>query len=167
MRRGVSARTARRQWPAMKPRRRYRKISDEQKALVKTLTVAGMTQKNIAKEVGIPGSSVCLIRKSFGLGVHNTEPLLPATIKEILDLRRAKHGAPSIARILKVPMHRVQQVFAAYPARAETGKITRYFLTAGEKQQIRRRFRKFEEEIARELHVSLVWMRRFLRRRAP
>ncbi len=141
-------------------------LTDELKGQIQALSIGGMLQKHIARELEI---SVHLVRKTereFGLVRHSMAPLSEETEAKVLNLLRRGHGTPFISKMLNQPQHRIEAVRKAHGFKHAPGVSGhRYHLSVEKKRAIRRRFRVFEKRIANEFGVSETWVANCLRRR--
>jgi hypothetical protein len=113
-------------------------MKEETRQQIRVFSAARMPQKNIAKQLGLSVHLVRKTQKEFSLLPHSTEPLPPATQKQILEFLH-KHGAPTVARILGVLQHQIYRVAREANFRRGPGSAGfRYRFTALELRAIRR-----------------------------
>jgi transposase len=149
-------------------RKKYRpRVTTEQTKLINMFTLGGLSQKNIAKQLGLPPVTVGNVQRVLGIASRSGRLPLPTALEDKIIKMRKKHGSPTIARLLGLPQWRVEDVFRERRFLQTPGKISsRYYVNDREKRAIRRKQRAFEREISKQFGVSEIWMRRFLRRRS-
>ncbi len=149
-------------------RKQYRpRVTAEQTKLINVFTLAGLSQKNIAKQLGFLPVTIGNIQRLLGIAPRSGRMPLPTALENKIIRMHKKHGSPTIARLLGLPKWRVEDVFRERRFLQTPGKISsRYYVNDREKRAIRRKQRAFEKEISKQFGVSEIWMRRFLRRRS-
>jgi glycerol dehydrogenase-like iron-containing ADH family enzyme len=139
-------------------------MKEETRQQIQVFSAARMKQKHIAQQLGV---SIYLVRKTqkeFALLPNSTEPLPPATQKQILTFLR-KHGAPTIARILGVPQHQIYRVAREAKFTRPPGSTGfRYRFTPEQLRTIRRAIRTSEARIAKKFGTSREWISAFRHR---
>lgn len=139
------------------------RMTDEIKSQIQMLSnVIGMRQKEIARRLNI---SVHLVRKSqreSGLVPrYSTEQLSPQMQAQILKFLK-KHGAPTIARQLGIPMHKIYEVARANKFKRRKGSCGfRYRFSKEERRAISRELRAGEQAIAAKHGTSRAWVAQF------
>jgi hypothetical protein len=136
--------------------------TEQQRHHVKMFSIAGMRQRDIAKEVGLIPQTVGKIQRALGLAPHARahEPVPRETVHAVLRLLRKGHGEPRIATELCLPRHIVRKIMVRYGIRV--GK--RYDLSIEDLRDIRRDLRESERAIAKKYHVPRGWISRFRHR---
>jgi hypothetical protein len=148
-----------------KYRRKYRpRVTEKQKKEINIFTLAGMSQRNIAKQAGLPAVTVGNIQRALGIAPRSGRMPLPAELEQEIIRMRRKHGAPFIAKKLGLPRWRVENVFRERRFLETPGKVAcRYYLNATELRAMRRKRRAFEHDLAKQFGVSQCRARRFNR----
>ena len=147
-------------------RQRYARATEQQKKTVNALTIGGfLSQRQIAKQVNLPVRTVGNIQRIFNCAPRSGRLPLPDDVaRQILKLRRQRHGSPFIGKALGLPTWRVAEFFVERRFLTEPGKVgSRYDLTYKELRAMKRRRRQFEKELGREFAISECRARRFNR----
>jgi hypothetical protein len=147
-------------------RKKLTRVTFDEKKLINALTLAGVPQKSIAAQVGLPRNTVSGVQRVLGISPRpSRDPLPESLVRKILTMAgRSKHGAPFIARELGLKTWQVSAVFEERRNRMTPGQVgAKYYLGEREFRAMRRKRRTFERELAREFRISESRARRFNR----
>ena len=121
-------------------------------------------QKEIARDLNLDTATVGKVEKEIGAQRHPGYSLTPAQHAKIVSLLAEEHGAPYIAKTLRIPQHVVQKTMRLVRHKLERGAVGyKYGFQREELRLIARELREAEREIAARWRVRPSWLRRFRR----
>ena len=144
--------------------KRNKPVTRWERKRIKALSRQHWRQRDIAKHLSLTPATIGKIQRALSCAPYSTEPLPYKTKLEILS-RLHSQGAPTIAKDLRIGMHKVYEVRNEYRLRRPVGAVGyRTNLSEKDLALLRRDLRRMERKIAHRYNVTHAWLKQFRNR---